>query len=336
MAKLCYKINGTVKEYDLKDNVSRVPKLGVKVGGTTKYLGLKQGTKSGELTVRFNGLPYYIQTWGPDDSLYWNLDAAPEKGCGGTAGDTTHGGCAIWTLRNSEGYLVATIGRIAADRPDDSNLGFWVANKKVVTLNTTPHTGYAKPYIRIVTVPFGMGNDCQWKPTNTPANIYSNLTNSKYTIDGFSKNLYLSQYSTLGDAGTNKSSVYSCGANAINRVLTDSEVNAGRTSVGGMTNYNGDWLAFTLSCGKTSSTTPIGMPCLSMYGLQDSGGHRYVHVNGYYSWNPHWAVRDFYIEWPQVQRLEYTPKQVLNAWKEVLQAEDKWQTNFGTCYGRNY
>ena len=61
MAKLCYKVNGTVKEYDLKDSVNGTPKLGVKVGGTTKYLGLKQGTKSGELQVKVNGQTYYAQ-----------------------------------------------------------------------------------------------------------------------------------------------------------------------------------------------------------------------------------------------------------------------------------
>lgn len=61
MAKLCYKVNGTVKKYDLKDSVTGSPKLGVKVGGSTKYLGLKQGTKSGEINVKVGGQSYYVQ-----------------------------------------------------------------------------------------------------------------------------------------------------------------------------------------------------------------------------------------------------------------------------------
>ena len=62
MAKLCYKYDGTVKKYDLKDSVNGTPKLCVKVGGLPKYLGLKQGTKSGEIAVKVSGLPYYIKT----------------------------------------------------------------------------------------------------------------------------------------------------------------------------------------------------------------------------------------------------------------------------------
>ena len=64
MSKLCYKVNGTVKKYDLKDSVSGSPKLGVKVGGTTKYLGLKQGSKSGEVAIKVGGKTYYVQTKG--------------------------------------------------------------------------------------------------------------------------------------------------------------------------------------------------------------------------------------------------------------------------------
>lgn len=62
MAKLCYKVGGTVKKYDLKDSISSSPKLVVKVNGTVKYLGLRQGSKSGELNVKYNGLPYYGET----------------------------------------------------------------------------------------------------------------------------------------------------------------------------------------------------------------------------------------------------------------------------------
>ena len=61
MAKLCYKVGGTVKKYDLKDSAN-TPRLAVKTGGVTKYLGLKQGTKSGELSVKVGGQSYYVQT----------------------------------------------------------------------------------------------------------------------------------------------------------------------------------------------------------------------------------------------------------------------------------
>lgn len=61
MAKLCYKVGGTVKKYDLKDSVSN-PRLAVKSGGVTKYLGLAAGPKSGELNVKLNGQVYVAQS----------------------------------------------------------------------------------------------------------------------------------------------------------------------------------------------------------------------------------------------------------------------------------
>ena len=62
MSKLYYKVDRTIKSYDLKDSVNGTPKLGVKVGGSTKYLRLRQGTQSGEITVKVGGLPYYVKT----------------------------------------------------------------------------------------------------------------------------------------------------------------------------------------------------------------------------------------------------------------------------------
>lgn len=62
MAKLCYKKGGTVYKYDLKDSVNTSPKLAVKVGEAKKYLGLKQGTRGGELQIKYGGLPYYAQS----------------------------------------------------------------------------------------------------------------------------------------------------------------------------------------------------------------------------------------------------------------------------------
>jgi len=59
MADLCIRQNGTIKKYELKDSVSSSPKLAVKQGGYTRYLPLKQGTKSGELSLRVQGKTYY-------------------------------------------------------------------------------------------------------------------------------------------------------------------------------------------------------------------------------------------------------------------------------------
>lgn len=61
MSKLCYKVGGTVKKYDLKDSANK-PRLAVKNGGVTKYLGLNQGTKDGEVQLKLNGYTYYVQT----------------------------------------------------------------------------------------------------------------------------------------------------------------------------------------------------------------------------------------------------------------------------------
>ena len=339
MTKLCYKSNGTVKEYDLKDNVSRVPKLGVKVNGATKYLGLKQGTKSGELTIRLNGLPYYIQTWGPDDSLYWNLDAAPERGCGGTRGDDTHGGCAVWTLKNSEGYLVAAVGRIAADRPDNGTIGIWTPNKGGLSnINTNTHAGYNKPYIRLCTIAFGMFYEGKWLPVNTAANIYSHLLNSKYTSSTPSYTCYESKcegiLNPIIQTSHPSQKLYSYGYEYRNSLLTDEQVAAGLSYVKGPTNLDNAEILLGFSVGKESTT---GLPKISVSGVLDDGGKRYLTLQ-YVPYGAYckWGVRDFYIEWPQVQKLEFTPKQVLDAWKTILQEAGTWETNFGTCYGRNY
>lgn len=64
MAKLCYKVGGTVKKYDLKDSANK-PRLAVKSGGVTKYLGLAAGTKDGELNVKLNGQVYVVQSIKP-------------------------------------------------------------------------------------------------------------------------------------------------------------------------------------------------------------------------------------------------------------------------------
>lgn len=61
MPKLCFKNNATVKKYDLKDSAT-TPRVGVNYNGATKYLGLKQGTKSGELSVKVGGQSYYIKS----------------------------------------------------------------------------------------------------------------------------------------------------------------------------------------------------------------------------------------------------------------------------------
>lgn len=61
MAKLCYKVGGIVKKYDLKDNANK-PRLAVKINGITKYLSLVQGAKSEEVNIKTSGKIYSIQT----------------------------------------------------------------------------------------------------------------------------------------------------------------------------------------------------------------------------------------------------------------------------------
>lgn len=58
---LCYKSGSTIKTYELRDSVDNTPKFAVKVGTSVKYLALKPGVKSGEISVKINNSLYHIQ-----------------------------------------------------------------------------------------------------------------------------------------------------------------------------------------------------------------------------------------------------------------------------------
>ena len=109
MAKLCYKLNGTVKKYDLKDSAS-TPRLGIKVGGTTKYLGLQQGTKSGEIEVKVNGLPYFVKIMDlPQVGNAYVTPFAFTQSYAHRQNSSDNDTGLFWPFINSDGVLVAAI-----------------------------------------------------------------------------------------------------------------------------------------------------------------------------------------------------------------------------------
>lgn len=166
MAKLCYKVGGTVKKYDLKDSANK-PRLAVKSNGVTKYLGLQQGTKSGELNVKLNGQTLYVKTWGIDAATSWR-GMAPEEPYKGLIqrgiGDSDYGGVGLWVLVNEENYPVVVFGRLGADKPDDWARAIWYPNVEgtdsvtkfplnfKLTAEQVTHPKRLKPNIRLATI----------------------------------------------------------------------------------------------------------------------------------------------------------------------------------------
>ena len=106
MAKLCYKSDETTKKYDLKDSVTSSPKLGVRVGTSTKYLALKQGTKSGELSLRVNNHTYYVQRK-PYVDINSGTAAMPIRGT--LTGNRSGGALACWPIYTEDKTILAMI-----------------------------------------------------------------------------------------------------------------------------------------------------------------------------------------------------------------------------------
>lgn len=91
------------------------------------------------------------------------------------------------------------------------------------------------------------------------------------------------------------------------------------------TNY---WVS---SCGTLSTNGSLSLAntshlYLQLYGQRDDN----------WPYDFPWYYRDFYIEFPDVVQMDVTPREVLNAWKQVMTLKSAFETNFGTIGGRNY
>ena len=168
MSKLCYKVNGTIKKYDLKDSTN-TPRLVVKSGGTVRYLPLKTAgsNKPGELAIRVGGQKLYVKTWGPEVESCWKglYPEEPLKGIRtANKNNTDAGGLGIWVLVNEDNYPVVAFGRIGADKAEQRYRGTWIASKAGTTDTTTypgnlaltaeqlAHPKRLKANLRLVTV----------------------------------------------------------------------------------------------------------------------------------------------------------------------------------------
>jgi len=111
MANLAFKHNGIIKKYELKNEADK-PRLVVHINNSDRYLSLKQGSKSGELTVRLEGLPYYIK-----QKIVTNLEEGPYfSQLYTTDGNTNHyGGISAWPIYTDDKTL---LGMIAVARAE--------------------------------------------------------------------------------------------------------------------------------------------------------------------------------------------------------------------------
>lgn len=301
MAKLCYKSDGTIKKYDLKDSAD-TPRLAVKINGSTKYLPLKVGAaNSKEISIKNSGSVYHIQTWAADDPSNWNI--TPYRGTTGHKGDTDFGGCAIWAL-TYEGKLAFILGMLSADKPELSNSAVWEANRDPNIELTDYDCG--TPCIRLATHPFGIDSSARYYHA-VPETIYTYLTSTSMLGSESVSLYYTSKY--LGWGASYLDTKYSS--------LPSSAKDKTSAVAGNMTQVNRQHY-YRIDVYNDSHITMLG---------ESDDGMKYIGK---------WATRCFLVEYPEVINTGLTPRQVLNIWKSIMENNNVYTTDFGTCYGRNY
>lgn len=302
MSKFCFKTsNGTVK-YDLKDSANN-PKLAIRVGNVTKYLSLKQGTKSGELHVRNGSNIYYVQTWDINDPANWNI--IPYKGTiGSGAGNTDFGGCALWVLRYN-GRIACIIGMISADKPDDWAKAEWDAVKDATC--SLDYYDCGTPCIRLATHPFGIGASSGYYHASA-SSIYGYLTDTSMLQDVAVSGKGFSITKHIGWGAAYLDTKYSSLPSA-KRISSIVATNAP---------YSSRQHYFRIDCTNTSKIQMLGESDDDPYAVGK------------------WATRCFMVEYPEVINTGKTPREILNIWKTIMTDASAYNTDYGTCYGRNY
>lgn len=306
MAKLCYKVGGTVKKYDLKDSANK-PRLAVKSGGATKYLGLKQGTKSGELQVKVGGLPYYVQTWDPTNVTYWRGLDIPLAGTNIGVGNRDKGGAQMWALCREDGYPVYIFGMMAADMDGDSNCAQWDIRKDYNFHDIDRDAAYTyiqnNAYIRIITGTIAHGSSGGYYQPS-PHAIYNWLTDES-------------------SAGQNGNSWGHFGYNTLSVVHTSNTDSSITKSYYAYARSGYDYYALKIRSNAAVSAN------ISMRGEGDGN----IKVASY-------AKRCFYIEIgasPSINSsYRLSPQQVLDAFKAVHEQAGTYDSFNNQCYGRNY
>lgn len=302
MTKLCCRIGSTTKKYDLKTTATK-PRLAFQTANGTKYLSLTQGSSSSEMSVRGASKSYYVKTWTPTDPANWNI--VPYKGTIGTGvGNTDYGGCAIWAL-HYEGKLALVIGMMSADKPDSWAKAEWDATKDA----TCPLVNYdcGTPCVRLATYPFGINSSARYYHA-VPSTVYSYLTDTTMLQNKSVSNMGFSITKHVGWGGSYLNTKYS----SLPSSKRISSIVATNAPASDRQHY------YRIDCTDYSKISMLGESDHSPYAVGK------------------WATRCFMIEYPEVINTGKTPKELLDIWKTVMTNAGAFNTDYGTCYGRNY